>query len=333
MKSHYLLFVFTIALCSVTANVMAQGKNVGVGTSTPHPSAIIHLGDDQGKGFKIPYTDTNAVNAFSNSFLPPMPIANGLLIFQKGAETFYYYDAKQTKWLPLSGVAGPTGPTGPTGPSGPTGPTGFGTDMRWGVGFPMAQTGDTCNDYYLDVENARIYRYQCPQGFWIQRGESFLNKVRGGYTESKSSMVRQAEPEPSSVGGPPYTRINNLIDTVIPPFGLTANILVKARGSMSKVKPNDDYNYASVRFRVNGGLRNTTQTISMGPNGLTKDSIPDAAQWHISYAFKATGLTIIEVEAAQVWSKVGNDSIVIADGPGSINQAHMEVFVMFSNDN
>ena len=90
-----------LALFCCANHVLAQGKNVGIGTPTPHPSAIVHLGDDQGKGFKIPYTDTNAVNAFANSFLPPTPIANGLLIFQKNAETFYYYHAPKNKWIPL----------------------------------------------------------------------------------------------------------------------------------------------------------------------------------------------------------------------------------------
>ena len=113
---HICLTFVVLALFSSVA--MAQNGNVGIGTNAPHPSAILHMQDLdplKQKGFKIPYSDTNAVYAFSNSFVPPQPIANGLLIFQKGAETFYYYDAKKAMWLPLSGLTGPTGPTGDTG--------------------------------------------------------------------------------------------------------------------------------------------------------------------------------------------------------------------------
>jgi hypothetical protein len=102
-----------ILLSIIIGNIYGQ-QNVGIGTLTPHPSAILEL-ESTDKGFLIVRTDTNAVNS----------PANGLLIYQNTDNTFYYFDG--TKWKPLfSGafVTGPTGPTGSAGVNGPQGPTG-----------------------------------------------------------------------------------------------------------------------------------------------------------------------------------------------------------------
>jgi len=305
---------------------------MGIGTSTPHPSAIVHLGDDQGKGFKIPYTDTSAVIAFANSFQPPVPIANGLLIFQKNVETFYYYDAPKNKWIPLSGITGPTGPKGPTGPTGVTGVTGHFSRMRSGLGFPSLMAGDTCGSYYIDLQNARLFRLKCPQKQWIWRGGPYDNNTRGGYTDFKSSTQEKKQAQPSSSLGIFYERIDNLIDTVLPSFGRKAYVFVQAHGTVKKVTPNNDYNYARFRFKINNTFPNTVQTVSMGPNSKSTEQSADNVEWFISYVFETISTSVIEVQGGQLFSNSANDSIVLYGGPGSINQAHMSVFVMYSRE-
>jgi hypothetical protein len=216
-----------------------QNKNVGIGTPTPHPSAIVHL-DDKTKGLKIPYTDTNAVLAYVNSFTPPIPIANGLLIYQKGAEAFYYYDSPKNKWIPLSGVTGPTGIRGVTGPTGLTGPTGFSSDMRLGTGFPVVQPGDTCGSYYIDLDGSYLYRYKCPMGPWMWIGGPFKSRIKQGETVHLSSKTIQWGRE-ILVGDPlEMDTINGLSYNVVAPIGYTAYAWITAYGAVRKVDVNDD---------------------------------------------------------------------------------------------
>lgn len=310
--------------------LFAQGKNMGIGTATPHPSAILQLGDNDPQGLRIPYTDTNAVIAYANSFTPPIPIANGLLIFQKGAETFYYYNAPQNKWISLSGITGPTGPKGATGPTGPTGITGFGSKVTHGSGPPSAQPGDTCGYYYIDVLEAKVYRFSCPGG-WFPITQNFRSKILDGESIHVSSTINQTAPE-TSQNTTVMQPIQGLNYTVVAPFGYSAYAFVHAYGSVRKNQINDDYNYA--KFDIYTGTppiaQNAWQVVSMGPTGPAPENHQDLVKWSISYAASLGAGKRIEVFGAQqVRTKTGLGSIKIAGAPGTPEEAHMDIMVIF----
>ena len=105
--------VFGIVLCisiMFISDLQAQ-NNVGIGTTVPHPSALLEL-EATNMGILIPRTDTNLI---TNP-------ATGLLIFQNADTQFYYFDG--TWWKQAIGPQGPAGFDGATGAQGPTGPTG-----------------------------------------------------------------------------------------------------------------------------------------------------------------------------------------------------------------
>src|SRR5579862_3813931 len=118
----------------------SQNQNVGIGTTTPDPSALLEL-KAVDKGMLTPRLNTAERLAIVNP-------ATGLLVYDTDFQCFYYYNGAQ--WVSLcnnnGGGTGP-GPTGATGPAGPqgqpgdlglTGPTG----PPGGLG-PQGPTGVT----------------------------------------------------------------------------------------------------------------------------------------------------------------------------------------------
>jgi hypothetical protein len=98
---------------------LAQSNSVGIGTLTPHSSAILDLSATD-KGFLMTRI------ADTNNIASP---ATGLLIYLTTNNAFYYFDGAY--WRPLhtqaglNGVTGNTGSTGSTGLDGATGTIGF----------------------------------------------------------------------------------------------------------------------------------------------------------------------------------------------------------------
>jgi trimeric autotransporter adhesin len=78
-------------------SVISQ-NNVGIGTLTPAPSALLDL-QAADKGLLIPRTDTTVINALGTP-------ATGLLIYQTSSNTFYYFDG--TYWRTLATSSGGT---------------------------------------------------------------------------------------------------------------------------------------------------------------------------------------------------------------------------------
>ena len=94
-----------ILLGFLAQNLMAQ--NVGIGTSTPHASAKLHI-EDSNRGILIPRVSLTDV---SNGTSPVNTPATSLLVFNTNAavtggsgEGFYYWDG--TQWVALQGAAG-----------------------------------------------------------------------------------------------------------------------------------------------------------------------------------------------------------------------------------
>ena len=115
-KTIRLTLIFVLS--SLAISVLAQ-DNVGIGTNSPDPTAILELNAND-KGLLIPRTDTVTVNTASL----PAPPADGLLIYQESDSAFYYFDGIVWKVIG-SGSLGSVGVTGPTGANGSVGPTGI----------------------------------------------------------------------------------------------------------------------------------------------------------------------------------------------------------------
>lgn len=118
-----LTVIFLAGIISLSA--FAQ-QNMGIGTETPNPSAMLDITSTD-KGILIPRMTSAQMNAIL--------AVNGLLIYNTTTNSFWYYDG--TQWVELGaggGTPGPTGATGPTGLQGipgATGPTGAGTQNAW----------------------------------------------------------------------------------------------------------------------------------------------------------------------------------------------------------
>jgi hypothetical protein len=118
MKKIYQHLLIVFALLS-GSNLIAQ-NNVGIGTPTPDPYALLHL-QSTSKGLLIPKLDAGERTALGAS----LNVSNqGLLVFGPDTNQFWYWDGTQWVPFPTPPVAGPTGPTGPQGIPGNTGATG-----------------------------------------------------------------------------------------------------------------------------------------------------------------------------------------------------------------
>jgi hypothetical protein len=124
-----LLLLFLLVLPH--AFVSAQ-DNMGIGTLTPHPSAILEVSSTT-KGVLLPRLTSSQRNAV-------VAPAQGLFVFDITTESFWYFDGAQ--WIEAIGPLGPAGPQGPDGPTGPTGPQGpVGADSN--VPGPTGPQGPT----------------------------------------------------------------------------------------------------------------------------------------------------------------------------------------------
>ena len=99
VKLHYILILFLLI-------TMPLAGQVGIGTATPDPSAVLEIsatGND--KGLLIPRLTLSQRNAISGVVTP----ANGLLIFQTDSTPgFYYYSTVSSTWVLLGTSSGGT---------------------------------------------------------------------------------------------------------------------------------------------------------------------------------------------------------------------------------
>jgi hypothetical protein len=107
----------TVLLATGSFFASAQTDNVGIGTSTPHPNAILDVSSSS-KGFLAP-----RLNTLQRTLMNPLATAQGLLVYDTDLSEFCYWDGALWVCYPASGFGG-GGTTGPTGPQGNPGPAG-----------------------------------------------------------------------------------------------------------------------------------------------------------------------------------------------------------------
>lgn len=92
LKSTRKLFLSIVASVSVTG-VLAQTDNVGIGTTTPEPAAILHMESPQSpnsvKGLLIPRLNTIELNQMESQYGNELPA--GLMIYEEDDGNFWYY--------------------------------------------------------------------------------------------------------------------------------------------------------------------------------------------------------------------------------------------------
>ncbi|MCW3127306.1 MAG: hypothetical protein JWO03_2964 [Bacteroidetes bacterium] len=105
-----------VVFLSLAITAFPQARNIGVGTPTPDPAALLDLTASD-KGFLVPrLADTNAIAA---------PYTDGLVFYNTTTKCLYMFRSG-AGWLNLCSllIAGPTGPTGAPGTAGAAGATG-----------------------------------------------------------------------------------------------------------------------------------------------------------------------------------------------------------------
>lgn len=145
MKFSYSLsrsaFIAVMLLFLSTTRILAQ-DNVGIGTTTPDPSAILEMLSTS-KGVLVPRMNTAGMNAIASP-------ANALLVYNTDSMCYFFYRQPSATWVSLcalaggAGTPGANGATGATGAAGVTGATGLaGTTGAIGATGAVGTTGAT----------------------------------------------------------------------------------------------------------------------------------------------------------------------------------------------
>jgi len=110
-------FIAAIAFIFGLNAAYAQ-NNVGIGTTTPNPNAILEM-QSTSQGVLVPRMTTVQRNAIAAP-------TEGLLVYDTDVNCFFFYETSSASWQNLcnAGGVGPAGPQGPAGPAGPQGPAG-----------------------------------------------------------------------------------------------------------------------------------------------------------------------------------------------------------------
>ncbi|MEN9998635.1 MAG: hypothetical protein RI922_1625 [Bacteroidota bacterium] len=129
------LQLLVVILLATAFNSIAQ-NNVGIGTTTPDPSAIVDMSATN-KGMLVP----RMTSAQRNAIVAP---AEALLVYDTDVQCYFYFKTA-TGWNNLcSGLVGPAGPAGPQGAMGLTGPAGAtGAQGPAGPAGPAGANGAT----------------------------------------------------------------------------------------------------------------------------------------------------------------------------------------------
>ncbi|HEY6162509.1 MAG TPA: tail fiber domain-containing protein [Bacteroidia bacterium] len=157
----------------VTSNAQ---DNVGIGTNTPNPSAILDILSTN-KGILVPRVTTAQRLAIATG-----PTTQGLLVYDTNFECYFYWNSTSSQWISLCQLSGPTGPTGANGSTGTNGSSGINC---WDI------NGNGTNDPSEDVNGDGVWNtLDCqgaqgsvgptgPQGLQGPTGTNGLNGATG----------------------------------------------------------------------------------------------------------------------------------------------------------
>jgi hypothetical protein len=317
-------FFFTCVFESEYVN--AQNNNVGIGTATPEPSAILDI-TSQDKGLLIPRLNTIQRLNIANPPTTVLPSnADGLMVYDVDIKQFCYWNDAIVDWQCI-GVLGNTGPTGATGSNGingtdgaigptgvqgligPTGPTGLaGATGIQGATGSIGSTGTTGSQGMVGLTGlAGATGQQGAQGLQGPTGPQGLQGLQGptgvpgisGTTGATGNQGLQGLQGPTgAVGttGASGTTGATGIQGVAGPLGPTG-----AQGVQGATGPVGPAGPAGSSFSGTWlplpGLFDATQTI-----------LPNS--W--SYYFNAVVPQAMTVSQVLMWSDQGSDPLRIA---------------------
>ncbi len=295
--------LFILMLCFASGFAQTP-DNVGIGTTTPHPSVLLQV-DDSSRGVLIPQTDTNAILAYMNTLNPNPGIADGLMIFDTIQNTYLYYDEIAGVWRRLIDLVGPRGARGPQGPQGPRGDTGLVNDWRDSLGFDeKVLAEDTCGDWFFDASSGRIWRLWCDTlggtkpRMWIDT--VLWDKPIGNLTPpdervfgisityNTSAFLESMANDTAIVVMQDIPGMTQSI-TVFPDE--VAYIWVSAHGTVGKAFAGPDMSYAQYDISFGGDeyyrIDNMQHIATVGPNNSVSNQA-DLVGWYLSgqYVFE-----------------------------------------------
>ncbi len=87
--------VFTLLMILITLNETASAQNIGIGTSTPHASAVLEIKSNT-RGILLPRTSTTSRNAIAGP-------AKGLILYDTTTSTFWFHNGSAWSQLASGG--------------------------------------------------------------------------------------------------------------------------------------------------------------------------------------------------------------------------------------
>ena len=106
------------AISILSAGTLLAQNNVGIGTTTPNPNAVLEM-QSTSQGVLVP----RMTSAQRLAIVSP---TEGLMVYDITVDCFFFYETTSATWQNLcsAGAVGATGPAGPQGPAGPAGAPG-----------------------------------------------------------------------------------------------------------------------------------------------------------------------------------------------------------------
>ena len=260
-------YFFLCAMMVLFGFTISAQNNAGIGTTSPHPSALLQVSDTN-RGVLIPQTDTASILDYVNSLTPPSTIANGLMIYEVNLETYVFYDATAGRWKKLIDQVGPVGDEGPQGPQGPIGDKGHTTIWRDSTNtIPVLLPTDSCGSYYFNRSTGVIWKVICDANNtnlrWVDTvsadiGIGTFKAPDETITISNYSSTGNRN-EPPAAGGSLITDVNFVdIDGLSHNFTVDideiAYVWVVAHGSVSHSFGKNNYSHVQYDIELGGAI-------------------------------------------------------------------------------
>lgn len=256
MKTHTkaLLASVTILLSFNKGNAQ---NNVGIGTNTPNPNAILDM-QSTTQGVLVPRLTTVQRNAIAAP-------TEGLLVYDTDVNCFFFYESAAAVWQNLcsgggAGTPGPQGPQGPAGPAGATGPQG-----ATGAQGPVGATGAAGPAGAAGAAGATG-----PQGPAGTTGQ-FAATV---YTTSQLQLTTAMTT---------YTLVPGLTQTITVPAN--AKVYISTDGGFQNANAGVNHGVADFAVFIDG-VASTLQRRVPAANSASLGQI--IAQWSLSSVFNMT---------------------------------------------